>query len=852
MDHLCELPNDASRRKALGNLPPTLTATYERILRRVNASNMDVQLLVSRTLRWVIYGDTSTGQLSTAALCEAVSIDLSDTQRDNDNISDKTEILRWCSSLVRQAADDDYLELAHFTVKEFLQGIKDEDSGEFAAYRIGAGHGEEELAKVCLTYLNFQDFDQDVAANDNFTTRRLKAYPFREYAVDMWNCHAQDYMHDSELLSMTKRLLNPSKPNTLISWAQDLIYLLLIQEKEIHELYDRAMDGIAEASALHYAAILAIPEICTWLVDNGCDVNRVSIFGTPYQCALMGSEALSMFGEGILVNYPWPSDPQKQKLTYILSSAGADLHSYKTSFGTYSPLFLSLYYSDKPLAVRLLEEGAMIDDRCLTLLEASPDTPGTLTVRDIIDHVTSRNVHEKDTSQLLRLRIAAGRDPSFGLMEDGGGNRALHSADYGPALRAAAKHAQMDVILQLLRRENIDVDDVDKADGITALHLAAMTDHLDMVKLLQTHGAKPKKVDCKGRAAIHHAIKAISADCLEYFLNENNDELPRDNDGYSLWHLAALEASKEKLDVLARYRPLPRFSSMTSTDGWSPLLCAASVGSLACVEWLIRAGCDVTDVANDGNTALHLAIAAESGSLETTEILIAGACNVNSLGPGGSTPLMIAARLGRVEIMDLLIHQKADLRLVDKNGCNVVHYACDGGHLRTVQRLRYTDVDWNARGKFSRWSRPWQNACPLHVAAKNYESDVLEYLLDEGLASDINATTIVNDVTYQSATALEISIVFSYSSIVSALLSRNAESTARCSTGELPIHFAARQGNLAVIAAFLEHGCDGEVPNAEGVDCETIAMDSGHTSAAKMFKDHKLKRGEIGTRDQRI
>ncbi|KAL8978025.1 MAG: hypothetical protein Q9205_006297 [Flavoplaca limonia] len=810
MDHLCELPNDASRRKALSNLPPTLTATYERILRRVNASNRDVQLLVSRALRWVIYGDTSTGHLNTAALCEAVSIDRGDTQRDEDNIVDKTEILRWCSSLIRQAADDDYLELAHFTVKEFLQGIGPERSGEFAIYRMDPDDSEAELAKVCLTYLNFQDFDKDIAANDNSTTRRFKENPLRKYAVGTWDLHAQHRV----------------EPVT----------------------YEKAMAGVAEAGALHYASILALPEICTWLIDNGCEVDRSSRYGTPFHCALLGLDALISFDQGMRYSKPVSAYPHAQKITSILMEAGATLHHYKTSKGTYSPLFLSLYHSNEALTISLLKEGATVDDQCLKLLEATLSTPEVQLVGGVIDHITSQNVHEKDMPELLRLQIAAGRNPTSRLMETESGNtdiEPLQSAKYGSALRAAAKYGQIDVLIQVLKRPNINVDDADRDDGTTALHLAAMTDHHDIVKLLQTHGANSKKVDHKGRAAVHHAIRAKGSMCLQYFLDGNADTLSRDKDGYSLWHLAALEDNKESLDYLERYPPLPHLSSMKSTDGWSPLLCAASVGSVACVEWFIRAGCSVTDVGNNGNTALHLAVAAKSGSLEVTRVLIAGACNVNTLGAGGISPLMIAARLGRVEIMDLLMHEKADLSVVDDNGCNVVHHACDGGHLNIVQRLRYTDVDWNVRGIFSSsWSWPWTNVYPLHVAAINPKSDVLEYLLDEGLVSDINARTIITDATrHYSATALETSVVFSCSSNVSTLLSRNADTTIRCYNGELPIHIAARRGNLAVIAAFLEHGYDGEVPNPRGLDCEAIALESGHISAAKMFKDQEVKRG---------
>ncbi|KAL8896941.1 MAG: hypothetical protein Q9192_002818 [Flavoplaca navasiana] len=855
MDHLCELPNDASRRKALSNLPPTLTATYERILRRVNASNRDVQLLVSRALRWVIYGYTSTGQLNTAALCEAVSINRGDTQRDEENIPDKIEILRWCSSLIRHAADDDYLELAHFTVKEFLQRIGPERSGEFAIYRMDPDDSEDELAKVCLTYLNFEDFDQDIAANDNSTTRRFKEYPFRKYAVQTWDFHAQACLHDDEVFSLTKKLLHPSKPSTLISWAQDLIYLLHVQHLMGPETYEKAMAGVAEAGALHYASILALPEICTWLIDNGCEVDRSSRYGTPFHCALLRWDALCSFDRGMRYSKPVSAHPNAQKITSILMEAGATLHHYKTSKGTYSPLFLSLYHSNEPLAISLLKDGATADDQCLKLLEATLSTPEVKLVGGVIDHITSQNVHEKDIPELLRLQIAAGRNPTSRLMETESGNtdiEPLQSAKYGSALRAAAMYGQINVLNQMLERQNIDVDDADREDGTTALHLAAMTDHLDIVKLLQTHGAKSKKVDLKGRAAIYHAIRAKGPSCLEYFLDENADTSSRDKDGYSLWHLAALEDNKEKLDILERYPPLPHFSSMKSTDGWTPLLCAASVGSVACVEWLIRAGCSVTDVCNNGNTALHLAVAAESGALEVTHVLIAGACNVNTLGAGGNSPLMIAARLGRVEIMDLLIHEKADLSVVDENGCNVVHHACEGGHLNIVQRLRYTAVDWNVPGIFSRWSWRWTNFYPLHLAAINPNHDVLEYLLDEGLISDINAGTIVNNRSdHSSATALEMSVVFSCPSNVSALLSRNADSTIRCFDGELPIHIAAQYGSLAVIAAFLEHGCDGEVPNPRGLDCEAIALESGHISAAKMFKDQEVKRGEVDAPYQR-
>jgi len=67
---LSGMPNDAAKRKAIDSLPPTLEGTYERILKRVNESDRSVQILVQRTLQWIIHGMSI---LKIEALCEAVS-----------------------------------------------------------------------------------------------------------------------------------------------------------------------------------------------------------------------------------------------------------------------------------------------------------------------------------------------------------------------------------------------------------------------------------------------------------------------------------------------------------------------------------------------------------------------------------------------------------------------------------------------------------------------------------------------------------------------------------------------------------------------------------------------------------
>lgn len=174
MDYLCELTNDTARRKALNSLPPTLNATYERILRRVNQSSTDAQDLVQRTPKWIVHCRTS---LSIAALSEAVSINVGDTVLDRGAMPPEDEILRCCSSLVRRSTVHSGLELAHFTVKEFLMGLEECTSHEFNIFRIHPVDTNVYLAEVCLTYLNLQDF-----SHRNFTGEGASQHFQRDYS----------------------------------------------------------------------------------------------------------------------------------------------------------------------------------------------------------------------------------------------------------------------------------------------------------------------------------------------------------------------------------------------------------------------------------------------------------------------------------------------------------------------------------------------------------------------------------------------------------------------------------------------------------------------------------------------
>ncbi|KAL8781669.1 MAG: hypothetical protein Q9213_005886 [Squamulea squamosa] len=672
MDYLCELPNDASRRKALGSLPPTLNATYERILRRVNASNQDVQSLVARSLRWIICNQTKS-RFTTDILCEAVSINLGDTRRDAEAVPDGVDILRWCSSLVRTSEDGRCIEIAHFTVVEFLEQIDDGEDGEFAAYRVGRGHDDIELAKVCLTYLNFQEFNKQTQFSEQVIQQRFEDFPLRRYAVWHWADHASGHLDDAELYSLVQRLLSPSKPNTLISWVQDRLTFCWDHSMYADPLAMSIMDaGIAEASSLHYAAMLGFAKVCKWLIEAGCDVNRSSAFGTAlYNNGLLYDRAGFLIGD------------DEQSVVNIFLQAGADPNHYiSTPVGQLSPLFLGLFHCDISVAMDLLKMGAMIDERCLALLENDlyrmvdighdPHHWDKGDLEFVIKHIESKNVEACHFSRYMEIVTEANNGEGI---DDGHETNDAEVTENEKCLWNAAEFGQTEVITRLLEAPRVKVQAVEKETGFTALHYAAMHDHLSAMKLLLAHGAEFRTTDHLGKNSVHHAVSSNGTDCLAYLLEVASNDLVSDNEGLNMWHLAALKKDKRALEVLAKdhARVLTVDDSRTKS-GWSPLLCAAFVGSTENIDWLLEHGCKVMDTAKDGSTALHQA--AKSRNLHAIRALLDNGAQINAVTEDGSTVLHFALlHIGEETsgIVSLLIERGVNVSKARHDGITSVH-----------------------------------------------------------------------------------------------------------------------------------------------------------------------------------
>ena len=715
MDYLCELPTDSARKKALNSLPPTLDATYARILRRVKESNHDVQVMVQRSLRWLAYARC---ELSVAALCEAVSLKPGDTFLNREEIPAEEEILRYCSSLVRKSTSGFSLELAHFTVKEYLQKLGEVADHEFGTYHIQHLPCDIELAEVCLTYLNLDDFAQVDVTDEDVRTRRMEDYALRYYAVSNWELHARSKMTNERIFYLIQQLFCPSKSINFTTWAQDY-NLLLFGSYRLIDSSDFVADNfyLATTGPLHYAAILRLPELCTWLLHEGCEVNQRSPYGTPLQCTILGTRALlaKINREWELTQDECESEDVMPTLIVLLDG-GADPNCYYGD-GTAKQSLLGMVASRtwKYACLKLIRCGAVVDESARKEFQEWTDiVEGSFHI--LTESIGRKDLEQDDYASILERMLAFDELKTLNQSEL---EIPVSELQYGASidhLRLAAKFGQPGIITKLLVNSSLDLNAAETGTGRTALHYAAESGHANIVTLLLAHGADSNLVDDDGRTPISLATEAIDPNCFLSLLRRGCDIGAKDLEGYTIIHhaaesgnIAALIALKEHLEI-SDASGCPKAVEGRTTPPHAELGIVGEAKLLPIGQNALQA---LSQKTADGKTPLHLAV--QEGSLDALHFLLNSNCDPKALMNDGSTVLHCIAgnrfpKDSHIDIMNVLLEYRVDPCHPRCDGATalhvMIHELCPEWHdqstrlkvLETLARQERTLLQTNAEG----------------------------------------------------------------------------------------------------------------------------------------------------------
>ncbi|CAH3142085.1 unnamed protein product [Porites lobata] len=364
-------------------------------------------------------------------------------------------------------------------------------------------------------------------------------------------------------------------------------------------------------------------------------------------------------------------------------------------------------------------------------------------------------------------------------------------------------------------------------EGSSLLHLAIDSGVLKAVKLCLDSGCSVAAVKrINGGTPIHLACRLGALEILQC-LYEHDPAAFRfplvDKEAMTPLHRCAMYNHVGVVQFLVDHgvelNPRDR-------EKCTPLLLAAAHGCPAVVSYLLGSGADVTCEDDKKRTALHWAV----GQDKTIERLLKDPLVqkmklVNQQDSTGATALHYAAQGGFLKSVLLLLKNGTDPSIKNNKLETPLHLSASHGWLPIVKKLM--------EGRQTRLMNVGNlsDHTPLHLAASNGQDKVVKFLLDRG--ATIERDTDGRTPLHFAAAKGSLKSV----QLISAASSNciNVEDNADQDTA---LHLAAKNGHSSLVTYLLSHDSQNVTYNAYNQNALDVAIEAGKESVVLAIAAH--------------
>jgi ankyrin repeat protein len=494
------------------------------------------------------------------------------------------------------------------------------------------------------------------------------------------------------------------------------------------------VQGMQNWTPLRYAAFYGHVELCRLLLKKGANPNTLS-GGDPIlvESASQGNlEVVTLLVENNAVVDAVTSDDwtalhkacfngHTAVVAYLLDH-GADIH-HTNNMGQTS-ILLAARRGFAELVQFLIDKGA--------------------------------DLHRPSTNNWTPLHLSYDfAEVTRVLMENGAdANRVMRH--YTPLYLAANENyvETVKVLLSFNPDLEIEYDGEDDQMGYTALTIATVNDHTDVIRLLLEAGAN-----------VNHRSKRKYFP-LEWAVSGNKEDIVR---------------------ILMEYNTE---LNLVDDDGDAALNCIRSSTSVAIAKLLINRGADLTIRNNQGNTPLCKAVMCNN--LDIVKYLIAKKAELNITGGKNGSPLHIACYQSNLELVRILAAADADVNLVDPLVGTPLQSACccqRSSYEKETQESIIRYLINEAKADVTTFGGLY--GCVLNAACGRSTPEMVKLILEKGAKIDVKDG--------MGRVAIHFAVARSMENF-QLILDAGGDVEARDKMGRTALHWAAIGGLVDVVA----------------------------------------------------
>jgi len=219
--------------------------------------------------------------------------------------------------------------------------------------------------------------------------------------------------------------------------------------------------------------------------------------------------------------------------------------------------------------------------------------------------------------------------------------------------------------------------------GIHPLFIAIESGDLNIVRALMMNGAQVNIQDSNFSTPLIHAVKHRRNDIAYHLLDAGADITVLDSNGRNAFDYA----QELKLDSLALSLYL-RSSLVEDLDNFDLLMSLLDQGMTRNISDIVTKNPGILNrFINPGPVTVAARIKNEEKSLEVIKLFVSLGEDVNGRYKENVPPLAVAASLGRINTLDYLLSQGADVMTLDHKGESALIYAIRSREAGTVKFL---------------------------------------------------------------------------------------------------------------------------------------------------------------------